>query len=164
MATSKYSDIEIQTAKNLLKKGLKWIVRNQSGRLSAHACKPSKVDTHWWSVGYSDCTCDYVPIFQSVRFDDKEPTSLESIVHPQILDDAEKRYLAGVIRPFRNKIKQIAKYGGHYHNYYYEYIAVMYYVDQALTTYSFGLPVFPEGTMYKGMEVNRYYTLEELGL
>ena len=90
--------------------------------------------------------------------------SLESIVNPPILDDAEKRYLAGVIRPFRNKIKQITKYGGHYHNYYYEYIAVMYYVDQALTTYSFGLPVFPEGTMYKGMEVNRYYTLEELGL
>lgn len=81
-----------------------------------------------------------------------------------ILDDAERRYLSAVIRPFRNKIKQIAKYGGHYHNYYYEYITVMYYVDQALITYSFGLPVFPEGTMYKGMEVNRYYTLEELGL
>ena len=109
MATSKYSDIEIQTAKNLLKKGLKWIVRNQSGRLSAHACKPSKVDTHWWSVGYSDCTCDYVPIFQSVRFDDKEPTSLESIVHPQILDDAEKRYLSAVIKPFRNRVQYIEK-------------------------------------------------------
>lgn len=159
-----YSEIEIETAKNMLKKGLKWIGRSQSGRLSAHANKPSKVGTCWWSVGYSDCTCDYVPIFQSVRFDDKEPTSLESIVHPQILDDAERRYLSAVIRPFRNKIKQIAKHGGHYHNYYYEYITVMYYVDQALTTDSFGLPVFPEGTMYKGMEIGKKYTLEELGL
>lgn len=82
----------------------------------------------------------------------------------QILDDAEKRYLSAVIKPFRNKIKHIAKHGGNYHNYYYEYITVMYYVDQVLTTYSFGLPVFPEGTMYKGMEANKDYTLEDLGL
>lgn len=81
-----------------------------------------------------------------------------------ILDDTERRYLSAVIRPFRNKIKHIAKHGGDYHDYYYEYITVMYYVDQVLTTYSFGLPIFPEGTMYKGMENGRTYTLEELGL
>lgn len=81
-----------------------------------------------------------------------------------ILDDAERRYLSAVIRPFRNKIKHLAKHGGDYHDYYYEYITVMYYVDQVLTTYSFGLPIFPEGTMYKGMKLNSEYTLEELGL
>lgn len=81
-----------------------------------------------------------------------------------ILDDTERRYLSAVIRPFRNKIKHIAKHGGNYHDYYYEYITVMYYVDQVLTTYSFGLPIFSEGTMYKGMENGRTYTLEELEL
>ena len=110
MTMTKYSDIEIQTAKNLLKKGYKWIARNKYGRLYAHAAKPSKVGTYWWSVGNIDHACDYVPIFQSVRFEDKEPVSLESIVNPQILDDAEKRYLNGVIKPYSQLIYNAYQY------------------------------------------------------
>ena len=154
MATSKYSEIEIQTAKNMLKRGLKWIARSQSGILSAHANKPSKVGSYWWSVGYSDCACDYVPIFQSVRFDDKEPTSLETIVHPQILDDAERRYLSAVIRPFRDRVKYIKKVEGACE----EYIHIQLNTDWAF------LPHFRTGTMYKGMKPDHGYTLEELGL
>ena len=30
--------------------------------------------------------------------------------------------------------------------------------------YAFTLPYFPKGSMYKGMETNKKYTLEELGL
>lgn len=153
---NKYSEIEIQTAKNMLKKGLKWIGRNQAGRLSAHANKPSKVDTYWWSVGYSDCTCDYVPIFQSIHFGDKEPTSLESIVHPQILDDAERRYLSAVIRPFRDRVQNVAKFlhtaNGE------EYIVI----DTGEENLVF--PDFEANTMYKGMILRRWYTPEELGL
>ena len=149
-----YSDIEIETAKNMLKKGLKWIGRNQFGRLSAHANKPSKVGTYWWSVGYSDCTCDYVPIFQNIRFEDKEPTSLESIVHPPILDDAEKRYLSAVIKPFRKKIKYIVKM--RYDKS--EFIFIRF------DTSSLSMPYFDIGTMYKGMKQGKPYTLEELGL
>ena len=151
---TKYSNIEIETAKNMLKKGLKWIGRNQSGRLSAHANKPSKVGTYWWSVGYSDCTCDYVPIFQSIHFGDKEPVSLESIVHPQILDDAEKRYLKGVIRPFRDKVKYIKKIDCACE----EYIHIQLSRDWTI------LPHFRTGAMYKGMKPDHAYTLEELGL
>ena len=98
---NKYSEIEIETAKNLLEHGYMWIVRYESGRLFAHCEKPIKVDNVWGSFGDSVCVCKFVPIFQSVRFGDKEPVSLEAIVHPQILDDAEKRYLSAVIRPFR---------------------------------------------------------------
>lgn len=150
---TKYSEIEIETAKNMLKKGLKWIGRNQSGKLSAHACKPSKVGTYWWSVGYIDCTCDYVPIFQNIRFEDKEPTSIESIVYPQILDDAEKQYLKGVIRPFRNDVEKICKTAGGDR----EWIAFY------GKSYFF-LPYFDAGTMYKGMKLGHKYSLEELGL
>lgn len=158
---NKYSEIEIETAKNMLKKGLKWIGRNQSGRLSAHACKPSKVDTYWWSVGYSDCTCDYVPIFQSIHFGDKEPVSLESIVHPQILDDAEKRYLSAVIRPFRDRVSCICKtsYDGLCGEEYQHLYIVLH--DCNYNTY---LPTFKKGTMYKDMRLGHSYTLEELGL
>ena len=156
-----YSDIEIQTAKNMLKKGLKWIGRNQSGRLSAHACKPSKVDTYWWSVGYSDCTCDYVPIFQSIRFDDKEPTSLENIVHPPILDDAERRYLSAVIKPFRNRVQYIEKmFEDHLLGDQDCYLFIRFNDGN----YDMNFPVFRESIMYKGMERYKKYTLEELGL
>ena len=157
---TKYSEIEIETAKNMLKKGLKWIGRNQAGRLSAHANKPSKVGSYWWSVGYSDCTCDYVPIFQSIRFDDKEPVNLESIVQPQILDDAEKRYLKGVIRPFRNQIISIYKEQFGFNH---ESIIIEYYdFDRSQSTLC--LPQFEKGSMYNGMKIGKAYTLEDLGL
>ena len=149
-----YSDIEIQTAKNLLKEGYKWIARDESGGLFAYTDKPSKLDTFWCSDGISNCVCYYVPIFQSIRFNDKEPTSLEAIVHPQILDDAEKRYLSAVISPFRKKIKHIVKMRYDKSEF----------IFMRFDTSSLSMPYFDIGTMYKGMEINKKYTLKELGL
>ena len=154
MTMTKYTDIEIQTAKNLLKEGYKWIARDESEGLSAYTDKPIKLNTFWCSDGNSNCVCDYVPIFQSVRFGDKEPVSLESIVHPQILDDAEKKYLSAVIKPFRESVSSIEKSD--------------IYRDEAICINTekryMVFPPFKAGTMYKGMELNRMYTLEELGL
>lgn len=162
MATSKYSDIEIQTAKNLLKEGYKWIARDESGGLFAYTDKPIKLDTFWCSGGNSNCVCYYVPIFQSIRSDDKEPVSLESIVHPQILDDAERRYLSAVIKPFRERVwyirKAIADDTSVYKCSYYIFIR---FNDG---TEGMKFPVFHETDMYKGMKLYEKYTLEELGL
>ena len=165
MTMTKYSEIEIETAKNLLKEGLKWIGRNKSGRLVAYANKPHKVGTYWFSVGYGDFTCDYVPIFQSVRFDDKEPVSLEAIVHPQILDDAEREYLSAVISPFRDRVKHICRAwyitsSGEYQRNLSIYITL----SDDVTSYNIDLPLFKKETMYKGMKIGKAYTLEELGL
>ena len=156
MATIKYSDIEIQTAKNLLKEGYKWIARDESEGLFAYTDKPSKLDTFWCSDWIGNCVCYYVPIFQNIKFEDSEPTSLDSIVHPQILDDAEKRYLKGVIRPFRDKVLYIAKRSIMDRRK--EHI----YID--LTHDVITLPCFMKGTMYKGMKTDKEYTLEELCL
>ena len=162
MATNKYNEIEIQTAKNLLEHGYKWITMDESGGLFAYTDKPSKLDTFWCSDGIGNCVCYYVPIFQNIRFEDKEPTSLESIVHPQILDDAEKRYLSAVIRPFRNKVKYITKISceliGGPSDYYCIMIGV---VDEYFDIH---FPSFSKDTMYKGMQLGYKYTLEELGL
>lgn len=75
-----------------------------------------------------------------------------------ILDDAERRYLAGVIRPFRDNVKSIEKLKG--------YIIPKEYIEICLRSEEpeIELPFFNAGTMYKGMEVKRHYTLEELGL
>ena len=72
----------------------------------------------------------------------------------QILDDAEKRYLKGVIRPFRNEVKSIRKVSAVS-----ERIVI-----QMRSFLDINLPCFEKGTMYQGMEENRRYTIEELGL
>lgn len=151
---TKYTDIEIQTAKNLLEHGYKWIVRYESGRLFAHCEKPIKVDNVWGSFGDSVCVCKFVPIFQSIHFGDKEPVSLESIVHPRILDDVERRYLSAVIRPFINDVYSIEKAE--------QSQCEMICIGTKNRYVVF--PPFEKGTMYKGMKVGRKYTLEELGL
>ena len=90
-AMTKYSDIEIQTANKLLEKGYKWIVREINGDLFIYKNKPQKnhnahiYDDIW--QGDDECTwiCGIdIPIFQNITCVDKEPVSLESIVHPRI--------------------------------------------------------------------------------
>jgi len=154
---TKYNEIEIQTAKNLLENRFKWLARNKDGKLFAYSVKPSKGVTVWYPIGICDCICNYVPIFQSVRFSDKEPTSIESIVHPQILDDVERRYLSAVIRPFKDRVGCICKT---FYTSEYQHI----YIVLRDCNYNMYLPIFKKGTMYKGMEFGRSYSLEELGL
>ena len=74
-----------------------------------------------------------------------------------ILDDVEKRYLSAVIKPFRNRVKYIVKYLIPSDSK--EHICIE--LDNNDTSL---LPNFKANTMYKGMEVGKGYTLEELGL
>ena len=85
------------------------------------------------------------PIYQTV-YECKE----------EILDEAEKRYLRGVIRPFRNKVKYIVK---RHSSTIGEYIFI-----NILNNPNIMLPYFKEDSMYKGMKPGKEYTLEELGL
>lgn len=74
-----------------------------------------------------------------------------------ILNDTEKEYLADVIRPFREKVNTISKFHSWDDSSQYIYIETE---DNHFAT----LPVFPKGTMYKGMKEMKHYTLEELDL
>jgi hypothetical protein len=78
-----------------------------------------------------------------------------------ILDDTEKEYLSNVIKPFRNRVSSIAKVKD------LTFSDVNYYIDIHIDNdndFCF-LPSFKPSTgMYKNMEVNRKYTLKELGL
>lgn len=74
----------------------------------------------------------------------------------EILDEAEKRYLRGVIRPFRARMKYIMKEDINY--------ATKEYIRIDLGREMINLPKFDSGSMYKGMKLNKGYTLEELGL
>ena len=78
----------------------------------------------------------------------------------EILDEAEKRYLKEVIRLYR-KVKSILKYV-----YPGERIAsiIIIVLDLDNEAWTFTLPPFEKNKMYKNMEDNKNYTLEELGL
>lgn len=76
-----------------------------------------------------------------------------------ILDDAEKRYLKAVIRPFRNSFCRVSKRVDIVQHKYY-ILFISYKPNNYLK-----LPYFElDSGMYKGMELNRDYRLEELGL
>ena len=159
---NKYNEVEIQTAKNLLKQGYKWIVREDFGEVYAYADKPRKNYDKNYSDDTWQCDGDYclictvnVSIFQGVTCDDAGPTSLESIVHPQILDDDEKKYLRYVIRPFRDKVLRVKKCP--ITNSKKEYLVI----DTGSLMF---FPAFEANTMYKGMDLCKEYTLKELGL
>lgn len=71
-----------------------------------------------------------------------------------ILTEKEKAYLSAVIKPFRNEVLDIQKKSR-----YCEWILIIMKDHERIC-----LPFFEEGTIYKGMEENRRYTPEELGL
>ena len=73
----------------------------------------------------------------------------------EILDEVEKRYLRGVIRPFRDKVKYIVLKS---------LCSNEAYILIKLENDVINLPVFEINTMYKNMEKYKEYTLEELGL
>lgn len=76
-----------------------------------------------------------------------------------ILNDTEREYLAAVIRPFKeNACTVCKKYIQSCSGLSYEYIVVK------LNAERWGFPKFVEGTMYKNMELDKEYSLEELGL
>lgn len=84
---------------------------------------------------------------------------LEEAKEP-LLDEVEKKYLSEVIRPFKNYVTGIAKIKNE-NGKGKQFIRIT--VNKYMPEYII-MPYFEENTMYKGMEVNKEYSLEELGL
>lgn len=74
---------------------------------------------------------------------------------PEILDKVEKKYLREVIRPFRKEVIAIEKLETPTGE---EYILILFKDD------SMHFPSFKKDTMYKGLELEKRYTPEELRL
>lgn len=88
----------------------------------------------------------------------ERPVKYETVFErEEVLDETEKKYLAEVIRPFRKRIqfiqkkKEITEIN--------PYIRIVCEDNDKLV-----FPYITNKTMYKGMEVNKKYTLKELGL
>lgn len=70
------------------------------------------------------------------------------------LDNGERKYIKAVIKPFRDKVRYIIKHNDGSE----EYITID--VGDGSLIY----PNFAKGTMYKGMELDKLYSPDELGL
>ena len=106
---------------------------------------------------------DYTKIGQSnacyiVRYSNNEKdwfTVHDLELVKEILDEKEKEYLSNIIRPFRDKVTYIQKNSC---------IIKEYIVIKIEEDFTMVFPFFEKGTMYKGMESDKKYTLSELGL
>ena len=92
----------------------------------------------------------------------ERPVKYETVFErkEEILDKAEKRYLSNVIRPFRDKVESIQKLETSEKRKEYLFILLNCEENEEVIT----LPYFKANTMYKGMNTNKEYSLEELGL
>ena len=75
-----------------------------------------------------------------------------------ILTEQERHYLSSVVKPFREKILHISKLSGKNS----EYICIDIRYDWEED--SILLPRFATGTLYKGMEIGKEYSVKDLGL
>lgn len=93
----------------------------------------------------------------SAGADKREMDFLNKEYAKLVLDDIEKKYLSDVIRPFKHNVRNIRK--SRCSGQYFIEINMVHAYDRVC------LPNFStKSGMYKGMELNKLYTLEELGL
>ena len=81
---------------------------------------------------------------------------LEKKYYPTILTEKEKAYLSAVVKPFREEVEYVYKK--------YLEIGKREYLEISLKNGVISFPCFENGTMYKGMEANKLYSLKELEL
>ena len=116
---------------------------------------------------YYNGKIDYIILFLKGKVTDERFGKIIKIEEPiyqtvyehkeEILDEAEKRYLRGVIRPFRNRIKYVRKIKSFDKSR--NFLQILLNNDEGIT-----FPYFKSNTMYKGMKEDKEYSLEELGL
>ena len=101
-------------------------------------------------------------MFSSIKWVDDEPTRISDIYNPPVLNNAEWEYLKTVLKPFHDEVEYVKKLhdyiidGGTSYNR--EFLFIQFH-DGKLE-----FPDFDSGEMYCGMELNKKYKLDELGI
>ena len=115
------------------------------------------------NAAQADITCCVIDLYHNGKCPDNckdcKKAAMEWLLEEckePILTDSKREYLSAVIKPFRKKVMDAVKtqYSGGKQSIRIR-ICAGDYVE---------LPLFNNNTMYKGMDVGKYYTPEELGL
>ena len=150
-----FSDDEKLIARNIDTE-YKWMARDNDGNLYVYEGKPKKEESSWYSDGCS-LFFQFNHLFSAIKWKDEEPTLISDIYNPQVLDNAEREYLKTVLKPFHDRVKYVEKV----HDYPTD---SMEYLFIQLHDGKLEFPDFDSGEMYCGMELNKRYTLDELGI
>ena len=166
-----FSEDEKIIARNINKE-YEWMARDRNGCLYIFNEKPKKL-LNVWNVIFDGLPYRFVKLvafshmFSSVKWGDDEPTRICDIYDPQILDDVERAYLKSLLKPFHEDVTYVIKYGHilDEDTCEKEYLLIQLY-DKILQLNDRALefPDFDQGKMYSGMERNKEYTLDELGI
>lgn len=152
----KFTSDEKIIARNINKK-YKWIARDYDGSLWIFVNKPNKVRGNWYeSSTEANLFRAFIHMFSSIKWEDDEPTLIEDIYNPRILNDTEREYLKGLLRSFHNRVSYVVKMNGWCDM---EFIGVG--INDG-DTYRF--PYFKKGEKYVGMKIGHPYSLSELGI
>lgn len=111
-------------------------------------------------LGYIDSLCNCISDFENIM--NRKGFIL---VEEPILDDKEKNYLGNIIKPFKEKYTAmtITKIATKFHTAYI-CIALIEKGKKDACHEEIALPYFDRDKMYKGMELDKEYTLKELDL
>ena len=144
----------------IIKKKIRDITKEEFEIWKNYNCKT--YDLHCTRCPFRASECGFVglrfPWYENKEmFSDKFLDQEINITVPDILDNVEKKYLSDIIKPFRKRVDYIKKMSD-------PFGCDKEYIFIKLDEDSFVLPYFKTGTMYQGMELERAYTLEELGL
>ncbi len=129
-----------------------WHSNNQCEDKNCNECLLNPVLCH---TNDKDCWVYCKDLFSNKFLDQKVEVEV-----PDVLDEVEKEYLSNVIKPFRNKIIYIKKLDLSNK---YSIVIDIYSKFTFSEIEHINLPVF-QNSMYNGMELNKSYTLGELGL
>lgn len=162
-----FTEDEKIIARNIDKK-FEWMARDKNGTLFFYSFRPvKKEEIKKWGNNSREYA-EYVStilfnreLFKSIKWEDDEPTRISDIYDPQILDDIEREYIKFVLKPFHEEVSYVEKLvdnlidDGSYSK---EFLYVK------LHDGEFIFPDFDKGKMYVGMEVDKKYKLDELGI
>lgn len=162
---AEFTQTDIELAKMLIE-DYEWIARDKFGELCAYKIKPyiytslDGTNLYW--------TCDnlmynsihpfseYIEnkVFLPIKWGDKEPVQLIDIISPPKLTINEKKYLEGVLRPFKDRVismerEQLAN--GHE--------ALFIVVEEGSII---KIPIYEDSYQFKG--IDRVCYVEDLGL
>ena len=121
----------------------------------ASSCMLTKCGLSYWSDNFHEWIV--TSSLGELLTGEKRITKLPEL----ILDEKEEEYLSNIIKPFKDSVVWIAKYK--YDDYDDSYFIQIKLVKNNRSDF-ISLPCFEGDTMYKGMRINKEYTLAELGL
>lgn len=139
-----------------LKDGIFKTAQDDAAKISKDEIFKITKDGMYGMFKYSEYSCDWNPahwLLSGILRGRYE------IVKKPILDEVEKEYLSGIIKPFRKQVVSICKLDSEN----YECIVIKY---RNISGYTMTMcfPDFKKGTLYKGMEAEKRYSLEDLGI